>query len=396
MKSPARFSLCCCSASLALRCTVSASARLSPRRGTRSATREPRSPDSQLANSSALDGRHGTSTSRGTGLADSSAAPSEFGLLAVELRQELLDQLLLAGITGIAGLFDDPAALATNPAAADVEHLHRGFQLVVGESHHVGVGAVAEHDGLLLHGPLQRAEVVAQPRGPFEIELLGRGVHLLFELAGEPVGLAGQEVAEVQHDLAMLFGADPADARRRAFVDVAEQARTVDLLVPLEHSGRAGARRKDPGQQIQRLPDGPGMRVRPEIAHTLAPRAAIDHQPGELLVEGDRQHRIGLVVAVADVEPRVELLDPVVFQLQRLDLGVDHRPLDLGGGGHHLPGARVQARDVGEVRRQPAAQALGLADVDHSSVLIPESVDARLDRDGPGSGAVSRGIRHGV
>ncbi|CFR90127.1 Uncharacterised protein [Mycobacterium tuberculosis] len=76
LKSLARFSLCCCSASSAFRCTVSASARLSPRRGTRSTTLEPRRPDSQLASSSALDGKQGTSTSRGTGLADSSAASS--------------------------------------------------------------------------------------------------------------------------------------------------------------------------------------------------------------------------------------------------------------------------------------------------------------------------------
>ena len=132
----------------------------------------------------------------------------------------------------------------------------------------------------------------------------------------------------------------------------------------------------------------------PEIAHALAPRTAIDHQPRKLLVEGDGQHRIGLVVAVADVEARIELLDPVVFQLQRLDLGVDHRPLDLGRGGHHLPGPRMQVRDVGEVRRQPATQALGLADVDDSPMRIPESVDARLDRDGPGRGAIRRGIWH--
>ena len=308
----------------------------------------------------------------------------------------MLDQLRLAGITRIAGLFDDPAALPTNPPAADVEHLNGGFQIVVGESDDVSVGAVAEHDGLLLQGPLQRTEVVAQPCGAFEIQIFGRGVHLLFQTAGEPVGLAGQEVAEVQHDLPVLLGADPPDAWRRAFVDVAQQARAVDLVVPLEHSGRTGARREDAGQQIQGLPDGPGMRVGPEVADTLSAWAPIDHQPGVLLVERDREHRVGLVVAVADVEPRVELLDPVVFQLQRLDLGVDHRPLHLGGGGHHLPSARMQARDIGEVRGQSAAQALGLADVDDSSVLIPEPVHAGLDRDGPGSGAVGRGISHGV
>ena len=125
---------------------------------------------------------------------------------------------------------------------------------------------------------LQRPDVVAQPGGPLEVELLGRGGHLLFHVAGQPVGLARQEVAEVEHDPAVLLGADPTDARRRALVDVAEQARPVNLVVPLEHSGRAGARRKHPGQQVERLADGPRMRVRPEVAHALAARTAVDEQ----------------------------------------------------------------------------------------------------------------------
>jgi hypothetical protein len=116
---------------------------------------------------------------------------AQFGLLAVELGQELLDQPFLPRFAGVPGLFDDPAPLAANPAAAHVEHLHRRFQLVVGEGHHVGVGAVPEHHGLLLHRPLQRAEVVTKPRGSLEAELLGRGVHLLLQLAGKPIRLAG-------------------------------------------------------------------------------------------------------------------------------------------------------------------------------------------------------------
>jgi hypothetical protein len=83
----------------------------------------------------------------------------------------LLDQLRLTGITWIAGLFDDPAALPTNPPAADVEHLNGGFQVVVCECNDVSVGAVAEDDGLFLQGPLQRAEVVAQSRGPLEVKI---------------------------------------------------------------------------------------------------------------------------------------------------------------------------------------------------------------------------------
>ena len=251
--------------------------------------------------------------------------------------------MLLARFARLAGLFDDPAALAANPATAHVEHLHGRFQVVVGESDHVCVGAVAEHHGLLLHRPLHRGDVVPQPGCPLEVQHLGGLVHLIFHVTDQPVGLTRQEVAEVFDDLPVFFGGHPSDARSRALVDVPEQARPIDLAVPLENSRRAGARRKHPGQQVERLADRPRVRVRPEVADPLAPRPAVDHQPRVLLVQCHREHRIRLVVAVSHVEPRVELLDPVVLELQRLDFGVDHRPLDAGCRHHHLAGARRQA-----------------------------------------------------
>ena len=53
-----------------------------------------------------------------------------------------------------------------------------------------------------------------------------------------------------------------------------------------------------------------------------------------------------------------------------------------------------QAADVRKVGVQPAAQALGLADIDHPAVRVAEPVDARLDRNRPGSRPVRRGIGH--
>ena len=211
----------------------------------------------------------------------------------------------------------------------------------------------------------------------------------------EPVGPAGEELAEVVDDVAVLVRAHPADAGRGALVDVAEQARPPDLAVPAEHAGAAGAGREHPEQQVERLADRPGVRVRAEVAHPLAAGPAVDVQPRELLTHRHRQHGVGLVVAVADVEPRVELLDPVVLELQRLDLGADHRPLHPCGRGHHLARPRMQVGEVGEVRVQPAAQALGLADVDHAPRRVGEAVDPGLLRDGARGGTVSGGIGHG-
>ena len=94
------------------------------------------------------------------------------GLVAVRLREELPDQL--AG-GEVLDLVDDVAALAADPAAAHVEDLHRRLELVLGDGDDVGVGAVGQHDGLLLHRPGQRADVVAQPGRPLVLlRLRGR------------------------------------------------------------------------------------------------------------------------------------------------------------------------------------------------------------------------------
>ena len=181
---------------------------------------------------------------------------------------------------------------------------------------------------------------------------------------------------------------------RRALADVAEQARPADLSGPLEHPGRAGPGREDPQQQVEGLADGPGVRVGAEVADPLLLRAAHHLQPRELLVEGHGQAGIALVVAVLDVEPRVELLDPAVLQLQGLDLGADHRPLHGGRGGHHGLGPRVQVREVLEVRRESRPQAARLADVDDPAVRVAEPVDPRRLRDRPRRGTVRRRISH--
>ena len=130
--------------------------------------------------------------------------------------------MLLPGIAWVTGLFDNPATLPTHSPAANVEHLHGGFQFVIGERHHIGVGAVAEHHGLLFQRALQRGDVIPQPRRPLEVQFRGSLIHLLLHVAGQPVGLAREEITEVIDDLPVLFSADSFDAGRRAFVDIAQ------------------------------------------------------------------------------------------------------------------------------------------------------------------------------
>jgi hypothetical protein len=118
------------------------------------------------------------------------------------------------------------------------------------------------------------------------------------------------------------------------------------------------------------------VRVRAEVADPAAARAAHHHDPGILLVHGDGEVGIALVVPVPDIEPGIELLDPGVFELKRLDLGADDRPLHPGGRGEHRLGARVQAEEVREVGVEPGPQVLGFPHVDDSAALVAKSVDA--------------------
>src|SRR4029079_1439775 len=89
-----------------------------------------------------------------------------------------------------------------------------------------------------------------------------------------------------------------------------------------------------------------------------------------------------------------ELLDPAVLQLQRLDLGVDRRPLHPGRRRDHRGCAGVEVADVLEVRRQPGTEVLRLADVDHPATGVTELVDARLGGDLAGLRAVRRRVGH--
>ncbi len=311
--------------------------------------------------------------------------------LAVDLDEEVLDEV--AG-GDLLDLVDDPAALPADAAAAHVEHLDGRLQLVLGEGDHVAVGAVGQDDGLLLQRALQRADVVAEPGGA--LVLLGRGglPHVAFEALDEPGGVARHEVAEVLGEEAVLLRGDAADARRGALADVAEQAGAVELVLALEHPGAARPDGEHPQQLVDGLADRPGVRVRPEVAHALALRAPHDHHPRELLVQGDGEVRVGLVVAVADVEPGVELLDPGVLQLEGLDLGGDDRPVDPGGGLHHRLRARVQRGEVGEVGVEARAQVLRLAHVDDPAVLVAEAVHPGGLRDRARCGSVGRRICH--
>jgi hypothetical protein len=295
-------------------------------------------------------------------------------LVAVQRLQDAIDET--AGRQVFHLVEHEPLAAHDAPLANE-EHLHRCFEFVVGQADEVEVFVAVGHHLLLLDRALDRCQPVAQTGGALELQLLGRTAHLELEPGDDLVGVAVEELAQLGDELAVRHLRDLADARAAAFLDVEQQARPPEPVVFVELAGTAGAHRKAAQQQVERLADGVGVRIRPEVAHTLALAATHHHRPRVLLVERHGQERVALVVAQADVEPRPVLLDEAVLEHERLDLVAHLDPLDRLGRRHHLCRTRVQVARVLEVVRQPLAQARRLAHVDDATLRIFELVRAR-------------------
>ena len=307
----------------------------------------------------------------------------------VDLFEEALDEL---GVPGVVDEVHDPAALPAHPAAADVEDLDGGLELVADQGEDVGVGRVGKDDGVALDDLAQCGGVVTQAGGLLEIEGGGSRLHLSLDLAQVGAGATGHEGAEVLSQRPMVLRADAAHAGGRALVDVPQQAGAPRGLGTAEDAGRAGTHREDPQQLLDGLTDGPGLDEGTEVAGSRFAGPTDHLDAGVGLPHRHRQVGVGLVVLVHDVETGVELLDPGVLQGQGLHLGGHDRPFHRACGGDHLLGARVQCGEVLEVVGQTLTQVLGLADVDDPSLPVQEPVDPR----GRGDLARGRTVRRGV
>ena len=216
-------------------------------------------------------------------------------ILAVQVLEDPVDQRRRRQLLD---LVEDEALAPDDTPAADVEHLHRRLELVVGEADDVEV-LVAVGDHLLaLDRPPHGGQAVAQARRLLELERPSAASRISWSRRLTiGVGVAVEEVAQLVDELAVRHLVDLADARPGALLDVEQQARPAEALVLLELRRAARADRERAQQLVERVADGVGVGVRPEVAGALALAPAHHQRPRELLVDGDGEERVALVVA---------------------------------------------------------------------------------------------------
>ena len=126
---------------------------------------------------------------------------------------------------------------------------------------------------------LQGLDLVAEPGGLLELQVLARRLHLLLHLGEHHVLLAVEEEPEAADVGAVRLAVDPQVARGGALVDRVEQAgpEPPPARVALLDVQRAGAELEDPLQDLDRPAQALGAGERPVELH-----AAVERLAGEI------------------------------------------------------------------------------------------------------------------
>ncbi len=209
---------------------------------------------------------------------------------------------------------------------------------------------------------------------------LGRGLHLLLELADHRPRLAGEELDHALDDLPVVLLRDVADAGGQAALDVVVEAGDPRVAPGLRALARPVG--EDAVEDVERLPHllrrGVGTEV-DDAAPVALPR---EHDARVVVLDRDGDVRVRLVVAEANVEGRPMPLDEVLLQVEGLHLRLRDDHLDA----LHAHGQVVEAHArvaAAKVRAHAGAERLRLPDVEHRVVVPAKEVDARLRREPP-------------
>ncbi len=187
---------------------------------------------------------------------------------------------------------------------------------------------------------------------------------------------AGEEIARLLDQLRIFVERNLAGARRRAALDLVEQAGTGSIGV---ETVRAGAQKERPLQRVQGAEHRAGAGEGPEIVAGDRARAAMLDQPRGGMSSADQDVRKALVVAQRDVVAGLQLLDEIGLEQQRLGV-------QFGGDEHHRAGLRHHAGDAGRlalgrhIGGDPLLDRARLADIEHLALRPDHAIDAGAER----------------
>src|SRR5918993_1878384 len=287
----------------------------------------------------------------------------------VELDEETREHFLLRHVAGVRG---EEGAMAPVLPPTDEEALDRHGSGLAGEREHVGIAQTFSMHRLRSLNVSERAQAVAVDCGVLVILVLGGRGHLLRQSRLHAGRLAGQEVLRVLDQLIIVGFADPPHARRRAALDLVEQAGPRPVL---EIAVRAASQQEQLLQRVEGPGDRAGAREGAEIL-ALRPTSAtmlLHSRKGVVLAQQDERET--LVVAQKHVVGWPESLDQLRFQQQRLRLRPRrddcHRPRLR----HHPLQPLRHARDLSVVGHA-VLKRTSLADVEHFAPRILHPVDA--------------------
>ena len=301
-------------------------------------------------------------------------------ILSVVRREDLAHQL---GCRQVLHPVDHEPLPAEHLPPPHVEHLDRRLQVVAGYPEHVDLLVSGGDHLLALDHPAHARQAVPVAAGSLELEGIGGGSHLGPQLDHHFVRVALQEPQQVPDEVGVGVGRDLADTWAGALLDVEQQAGSAHPLVGAELGVRAGPQGERLDQLLERLPDGAGVPVGPEVPDPPATLGPGHHRAGPFVGDGDGQERIALVVLHVDVEPGRVLLDQAALQHEGLELVGHLDPLDVNRLGEHPSRAGSHTVAPAEIAAEPVSQALGLAHVQHAALGVQELVGTRRIGDGP-------------
>ena len=273
-----------------------------------------------------------------------------------QLRRHLMCQVMLGneGFNDLRrlhfiGILRKKILVAEVAAAADHHQIDATDAGRDSAGDNVGIAAGFIADILSLAHLAQRADLVSIHRCLFVAQPLRRGSHARIQSFGHRILLAVEKQFGAACVFRIISVADQSHTRRRAAVDLVQQAGPRTMR---EYAVLAGTQAEHLLQQLYAFAHRARIGKRSEIAMALVGVAAKKTE-ARIAVSGQHQVRVGLVVAEQDVVARRQRLDQVVFEQQCFRFRAGDSGFDVHDLRHHQADARRQCLGALEIGTDP-------------------------------------------